>query len=177
MDEFDLTKYRALIDGRSIILNPPLEPAGLAHLEEVAQLKIPAHLVDMLEIGDGQSRHKGPPLFGGEFLQSSKDIAGWINWHHDEEQCKPSDCFSDCPLVQQGKMWRVEWIPITFGPGPVFLYFDCAPSPKGKYGQIILSSINTGKCGVVATDLNDLVAFSAEREESVTSWQLVHEAS
>ena len=177
MNEFDQTKYRQLIDTKSIILNPPVEPVKLTYLEGVAKLSIPQQLVEMLKIGDGQSRHDGPPIFGGEFLESSEDIAGWIRWHHDEEQQKPSECFSKCPFVQQGKRWRTDWLPFVYGPGLVFLYLDCAPSSRGRYGQVILSSINTGKCGVIARDLNDLVALSIEREELVTSWQLLHEST
>ena len=177
MNEFDKTQFQQLIATRSIVLNPPLEPAGLSRLENEAKFDIPAQLVDMLMVGDGQSRHNGPALFGGEFLESSEAIAGWITWHHEEDQQSPSECFSDCPMVQQGKMWHAEWLPFTYGPGPVFLYLDCAPSSRGRHGQIILSSINTGKCGVIAKDLNELVAFSIEREDIITNWQLLNEST
>ncbi len=173
MDKFDHAKYQQLLDAKSIKLKSPLESGGLAYLEKVAEPSIPSQLVEMLKFGDGQSRHDGPPLFGGEFLESSKDIAGWITWHHEEEQGdKLSDCYSNCPYVQQGKLWRTDWIPIIYGPGGVFLYLDCAPSKLGSYGQVILSSVDTGKCGVIAKDLNELVALALAREELITSWPL-----
>ena len=173
VDKFDKLKFQQLLDAKEIKLNPPLEPAALAHLSGVAKPSIPSQLVDLLEFGDGQSRHTSPALFGGIFLESSKNMAGWITWHHEEEQGGPSDCFSDCPFVQQGKLWQQEWIPIAYDAGLVFLYIDCAPSSQGTYGQIILSSINTGKCGVIANDLNELVAFSIERDEILSAWPLL----
>ena len=176
MDEFDKRQFERLRLTKDIKLKPPVELAALSNLEDVAKLSMPAQLVEILKVGDGQSRHDGPPLFCGEYLQSSKDIAGWINWHHEENQGEPSDCFDACPFVQQGKRWQTDWIPITYGPELVFLYVDCNPSPLGTFGQVILSSINTGRCGVVAKDLNELVAFSLHRDDLVTKWPFLKES-
>ena len=173
MNKFDSKKFLELADLRSAQLNAPLEASELAHLEKVATQKAPSQLVELLEIANGQHRHFGPGLFGGQPLESAKDIAGWIAWHHEEEQGGPSDCFANCPLVQQGKQWQIDWIPITYSAGGVFLYIDCAPSSQGTHGQVILSSVNTGKCGVVARDLNELITFSLEREELITDWPML----
>ncbi len=161
-----------------IVLAPPASQSELAALENCLQRPVPDEIVEYLSVANGETRESSG-LFGcDDRLLGAEQIAIAIGDHEsDEYQIKSDDDLDrKCQFAQTGRTWHKMWIPIVYGYHSTGAYFDCQPTEKGRFGQIVMSAPIDGDFGIAAVSIRDLfnrVLFLEPREELLVYYPFI----
>ena len=158
------------------VLNPAIGKQQIDFLKSEIGQDIPPQLLEMLSCFDGE-KLSFSGMIGGEKLLSSQEIIDSFKTHiHIYGDNEDDDGFmSQCPYILHGVRWRTGWIPIAAGEEEA-VYLDTCPPELGVYGQIIMVDIPGDLCGVIATDIVDLLrrSLACPVDEVLVEWPYIN---
>lgn len=156
------------------LLNPPASKKELAVLEQAIPYSIPAQLALALKHANGEPQLDNPQgILGGDYWLSTNGLVEQFQFHEDQLVHSFGDDASGwqgCERVKQGKLWRKEWMPISWGYDGRVLMLDTDPPGEGILGQILLAEHIDLRFGVVANSLRELLEFGLSRKDPISSW-------
>ena len=158
-------------------LNPPASETELVALERAIPHSIPAQLALALKHANGEPSFDNPQgILGGDYWLSTEALVEQFQFHEVQLVHSFGDdasVWQDCNRVKQGKLWREEWLPISWGYDGRVLMIDTDPPSEGKLGQILLAEHIDRRFGVVANSLRELLEYSLSCKDRVSSWPLL----
>jgi len=120
-------------------LNPGATEEEIKEAEAYLRLDFPQTLKDSLKIHNGQKGAEGKWLVDGwQLLSLEKMMDNWDFWddligsgNFSEIKSNPGEGIRD-------DWWNPGWIPVAGSGANDYYCLDCAPSEKGKYGQMLV---------------------------------------
>ena len=158
-------------------LNPPASKTELAALERSIPYAIPDQLVLALLHANGEPQLDNPQgILGGDYWLSTEALVEQFQFHEDQLVHSFGDdasVWQDCKRVKQGKLWRKEWMPISWGYDGRVLMIDTDPPSHGIQGQILLAEHIDLRFGIVANSLRELLEHGLSCRDPISSWPFI----
>ena len=115
----------------------PASDAEIKQLEDCLGFPLPADLVSLLKIHNGQKLETGGLFEGQEFLSSHRIIDEWTVWKELLDGDELEDTTSEPEDGIKDDWWNPKWIPFTYNGYGDHYCIDMDPAVGGDEGQII----------------------------------------
>jgi cell wall assembly regulator SMI1 len=151
-------------NGKSLALPEGAGSAAIKERESALKLKLPADLKKSYLLHNG-SQERGVFPYAYYLLSTSEIIREWLSWR-DGVESGQFDRLNPSPRGSMKKWWNPKWIPFTANGSGDHDCVDMDPTKRGKVGQVIRFSHETGPGYVAAESLGAwLNAFADALED------------